>query len=111
MELILNIYDKKGKKVVRQAKGNTVDIMMGTIERLMSLLDIENSTDSIEILKKVSGAYQELKGILSLIFEDVTEEEWNYVKVKELIPVILNVVKYTFAEMNSIPTDPNQKGA
>jgi hypothetical protein len=33
------------------------------------------------------------------------DEDWDNVKVSELIPVILEILKYSFTQMLSIPTD------
>lgn len=107
MILKLNIYDKKGKEIVRTAEGQTCDIMLGTIEGIMEVLNIDSVEDDFEIIKRIYGAYQEIRIILGDVFGEVTEEEWRRVKVKELIPVILAIAKFTFFEMKKIPTDPN----
>ena len=107
MKLTLNIYDAKGKKVERTATGETYDIMLGTIENLLGILDIENADNDMDIVKKIHGAYKELRVVLCQVFGDIEEDEWKRVKVKELVPVLKVIIKYTFIQMQELPTDPN----
>lgn len=111
MDMVLKIYDEKGKEVVREVAASTFDIMFGTIQELMELLDIENTENNLEILGKVTGAWKELTGLLDTVFPGVSREEWKRVKVKELLPLLLGIVKFSFEEMLSVPTDPNKQGA
>ena len=101
MILKINIYDAKGKEVVRVAEGQTFDIMLGTIEKLMELLDIDKISNNLDLLQKVYGAYGEIKGVLSDIFGDITEDEWKHVKLKELVPTLKEIAMFTFAEMTN----------
>lgn len=105
MTLVLNIYDKKGKKVERQATGEMCDIMFGTIEEIMGILQIDSAESNAEIFKKVAGAYKEIRSVLETIFGDISEEEWKRVKLKEILPTILSIISYSFSEMQGIPVD------
>ena len=33
-------------------------------------------------------------------------EDWDHVKLKELMPVIIGILKYSFGEILTIPKDP-----
>lgn len=105
MELTINIYNRTGKEIERTAKGETVDIMLGTIEAIMDVLDIDNIQDDNKILKSVSSAYKELRIILSDVFGDITKEEWKRVKLKEIVPIVMLIVKYTFLQMEKLPSE------
>lgn len=105
MNLTLNIYDEKGTEVVKTAKSNTFDLMFGTIVKLMDLLKIENVENNLEILKMIYGAWNEIKEVLSTVFPDVSEDDWKHVKVKELIPIIIEIGKFAITEALSIPSD------
>lgn len=106
MELVLKIYDKSGKNVEREVTGSIFDIMFGTVQEIMSLLEITEDMDSFVLLRKISSAYGELTMILNEIFPDVTADEWKRVKVKELIPLLIDIFKVAFTEILSIPVDP-----
>lgn len=105
MDLTLNIYDEKGKEVVKTAKSSTFDLMFGTIVKLIDLLKIEGIDNNLEVLKAIYGAWNEIKVVLSTVFPDVSENEWAHVKVKELVPIIINIGKFAVSEALIIPTD------
>lgn len=106
MRLTLSIYDATGKNVERVAGGETVEIMFGTVQAIMELLDINEQTGTFELLRKVSSAYKELTVILGGVFPDITEDEWKRVKVKELVIVLLDIIKSILAEFQTIPVEP-----
>lgn len=105
--LILKIYDKSGKTVVKSFEASPYDLMFGTIMRLMEVINIEKMDNQFEMLKTVYNAWDEIKEVLLGVFPEVTEEDWENVKVKELLPLILKIAKISISEMFVIPTDPN----
>lgn len=104
--LVINIYDKKGKEVVKTAKATTYDLMFGTVQKLMDLLKIEDLNNNLELLKVLYEAWTEIRLVLNEVFPEITEEEWKCVKVRELLPVIRDIAKSVIADFMSIPTDP-----
>lgn len=105
MELKLKIYDENNE-VKREVEAAFVDIKMGTIRRLMKLLKVDDIQDQASLLKLVSDVWDELTKILDQIFPDVTEEEWDYVSMGELIPTVIKILKGSFTQMAKIPNDP-----
>jgi hypothetical protein len=79
--------------------------MFGTVKRLMELLKIEDMDDQLEMLKAIYGAWEEIETVLAGVFPDVQPDEWEHVKVKELLPLILDIAKFSLQEMFIIPTD------
>lgn len=106
MNLVLKVYDESGKNVVKTYESTTYDLMFGTVMSLMELLKIDEINDQMELLKTVHSAWDEIKTVLSGVFPDVTEEDWKHVKVKELLPIIMEIAKFAVTDMFSIPTDP-----
>ena len=102
MELNLNVYDKSGK-IVKTCNAEMIDLEFGTIRSLMEILIVENIEDTGELLSSVYGAWSELTEVLNQCFPEMEYEDWNHVKLKELIPLIINILKYSFAEILSIP--------
>lgn len=93
MELKLNIYDEHDKKkLVKTHTASSYDLMLGTTEDIMNIIDTEKMGDNIEMAKMVVKGYKQLKPLLFDIFPELTEEELRGVKVKELIPLFANVV-------------------
>lgn len=106
MNLTLNVYSDDGKTVLKTHKSTTYDLMFGTVMRLMDLLKIEDMDDQMEMLKTIYNAWDEIKIVLSEVFPDASDEDWKNVKVKELLPIILEIAKYSISEMFVIPKDP-----
>ena len=105
MNLVLKIYDESGKTVIKSYKSTTYDLMFGTVMDLMELLKIEEIDNQMEMLKTIYKAWDEIKNVLSGVFPEVTEDDWKYVKVKELLPIIVEIAKFSITEMFTIPTD------
>jgi hypothetical protein len=103
-KLTLQVKDKKGE-VIKVVEANTFDIYFGTIDSLMQLLDINEDTSSFDLLKKISTAWGEVTSLLGEIFPDMTDEDWKFVRINDLVPIVLQVVKYTFLEIMTIPSD------
>lgn len=106
MNLTLPIYDDKGQSVVKSYKSTTYDLMFGTVMKLMELLKIEELDNQMEMLKTIYNAWDEIKVVLSAVFPEATDEDWTHVKVKELLPLVIEIAKYSVTEMFVIPTDP-----
>lgn len=105
-ELTLNIYDENDK-VIKTCKAQFTDIRFGAIRKLMALLNIENVEDTYQLLKIVYEAWDRLTAILSKCFPDITDEDWDNVKLSELMPVLVSIIKSTFAKMMTIPAEKN----
>ena len=101
----INVYDKNGE-ISRTCVAKTVDLQFGTIRRLMEVLNLEDITNTGELLKTVYGAWEKVTEVLSEAFPDIKQEEWDQVKLKELIPAIVSILKYSFSEILTIPKDP-----
>lgn len=111
MELKLNIYDKK--QIVKTYTAETYDVMFGTVEDLINVLDLEglktgSDVELIRIATKliVSSKDDIIKPLLKDIFDGLTDTELKNTKVKEVASVFINVVKYA---MDQITTGNNEK--
>lgn len=105
--LILNIYDYDGKNIVKTYTSSTYDLMFGTVMKLMELLKVEDMDDQLEMLKIIYGAWEEIKTVLAGVFPEATDDDWKHVKVKELLPLIIDIVKFSVQQMFTIPTEKN----
>lgn len=104
MEIKLNVYDDENK-VVKTATAEVMELKFGSIRSLMKLLNVDNINDTAELLKTVYGAWEQITKILNGCFPDMTDEDWDNVKVSELIPVLMTILKYSFTQMLTIPAD------
>ena len=104
MELKLNVYDDENN-VVKTATAEVMELKFGSIRSLMKLLNIDDINDTAQLLKVVYGAWEQLTKILNSCFPDMTDEDWDNVKVSELVIVLVAILKYSFTQMLSIPAD------
>lgn len=105
MNLVLKIYDESGKTIIKSYESTTYDLMFGTVMNLMELLKVEEIDNQMEMLKTIYKAWDEIKNVLSEVFPEVTEDDWKHVKVKELLPIIVEIAKFSVTQMFTIPTD------
>lgn len=89
MELRINIY--KGRKIEKTYTANEYDIMFGTVEDLINLVDSNSLSEKQSdmewfetILTFVRRAMQEIKALVKDIFPDMTDEEFKRVRTKNL---------------------------
>jgi hypothetical protein len=107
-ELSINIYDKDNK-VIRTEKAQLISLKFGVVRSLMEVLKIDDIDNTMDLLKSVYGVWDELKVILARVFPGVTDEEWDNVELNELVPTLLVVIKASFAQILTIPTENDPK--
>lgn len=90
----LNIYKTDNKNEIEKTyTAETYDLMLGTVEDIMEIIDFEKLDNTIEVGKMIIKMYPQLKPFLKDIFEGLTDDELKRVKVKELIPLFTEVFK------------------
>ena len=89
MEIKLNIYN--GKKVVNTYTAEGYDLMMGTIEDFMDIIDIEKLNDTGAVAKMVMKGYAQIKPLMKDIFPGLTDEEFRGIKLTELVQVMAQI--------------------
>lgn len=107
MELKINVYDEDDN-IVKTCTAELIDIKFGQISAIMELIDLDEIEDSYKLLKNVRKTWKQLKKILSRIFPDMTEEDWEFVSMRELLPVIVITLKDSAVEIiKNIPKSKN----
>lgn len=90
----LNIYSKDDKnKVEKTYTAESYDLMLGTVEDIMQLIDVDKMTDNKAIARMIVQGYGQLKPFIKDVFSGVTDDELKRVKVKELIPTFVQIFK------------------
>ena len=101
MELKLNIYSKDNKKTPAKTHvANSYELMLGTVEDLMNIVDPDKVNDNKELAVMVVKGYKQLKPLLFDIFEDLTEEDLKHIKVKELIPLFADIINCILEDLD-----------
>ena len=110
MDLKLNIYEKR--KIIKTYTAETYDLMFGTVEDLLNIIDIDNvqAGDKTELIKAIVKVFAHsmdiVKPLLKDIFEGLTDEELRKTYIKEIVDVLADIVTYS---INQITKDGNGK--
>lgn len=100
----INVYDKENN-IVKTCKAVDADLTFGAIRSIMKLLNIDDINDTGELLKTIYSAWEQLTVILSKCFPDMDESDWDFVKLDELIPVVVGILRASFGKILTIPND------
>jgi hypothetical protein len=102
MQLILNVYDPETKLVAKQYRAETVDIMFGTVEDIIDIVDVDKLDDNMELAKILIISMKKLKPLLKEVFTGVTDEELKNTSIKELIPLFKDIISFMMSELNGL---------
>ncbi len=103
MDLKLNIYEKR--KIIKTYTAETYDLMFGTVEDLLDVMDIDNiqADNRTELLKAVAKVLAHsmdiVKPLLKDIFEGLTDEELRNTKISEIVDALSNIVTYSINQI------------
>ena len=103
MDLKLNIYEKR--KIVKTYTAETYDLMFGTVEDLLNIIDIDNiqAGDKTELIKAVAKVLAHsmdiVKPLLKDVFDGLTDEELRNTSIKEIVDVLSNIVTYSINQI------------
>ena len=90
----LNIYSAEDKKKVEKVyTAETYDLMFGTVEDIINIVDVDKLNDQIAVAGMVMKCWGQLKPFIKDVFIGVTDDELKRVKVKELIPTFAEIFK------------------
>lgn len=99
----LNI--RKGKNIVKVYTADTYDLLFGTLEDFADAIKLDKmkTGSNEEILTMafdlIKGSKDTVKDLLKGVFEGITDAEIRCASVSEIAKVIVDVVKYTIAEL------------
>lgn len=106
--IALNIYDKSDKtKVVKVLKTEGYDLMLGTVEDFMAIIDVDKLGDNAEIAKMVIKGYGQVKPLLMDIFPDLSDDDFRNVKVNELVITMTQIGHAVVESLSVLKTSKN----
>lgn len=100
----INVYDNENK-VVKTCSAVDASLKFGAIRSIMKLLKIDDINDTGALLKVIYDAWEQLTDILTQCFPDMTESDWDNVRLDELVPVVVGILKVSFGKILTIPSD------
>lgn len=89
-QITINIYDKK-KKLAKTLEADGYDLMLGTVEDFMGIIDVDKLGDNMEVAKMVVAGYDQIKPLLMDVFPDLTDEDYRNIKVSDLVKTIVQL--------------------
>jgi hypothetical protein len=105
MEIKINVYENDMKTVKKEVSAEVIDIPFGVVRKFMSMFQIKDFNDTSTVLNTIASSWEQITKLLDLIFPGMTDDDWNGVKIKELLTVVITVLKYSFSEMLNVPVD------
>lgn len=99
----LNIY-KNQHQIEKTYEVDNYDLMYGTVEDIFDVLEsVEDMRDTTQIVKIISDNRSKLNDLLLDIFgaDGLTKEELRRVKLKELVPLFMDLLAYVRSSFNS----------
>lgn len=104
----LDIYSEKDKKKVEKTyTADGYDLMLGTVEDFMEIIDLDKLDDNMEVAKMVVKAYGKIKPLLKDIFPELTDSEFKRVKVPDLVLTIIQLGNAVLESLNTLNTGKN----
>ena len=97
MELKLNIY--KSGEIEKTYTANEYDLMYGTVEDLIDIIDLDKLNNDAELAKVVLKVAKQVKPLLKEVFIGLTDAELRRVPVREVVPVVMDLCKYALEEI------------
>lgn len=107
-EISLNIYSGENKNEV--TKVHTVDgydLMLGTIDDFMEIIDVDKLDDEMAIAKMIAKGYGQLKPLLKDIFPELTDEDYRHIKTNDLVFTIMQVGQAILESFKELKTGKN----
>lgn len=104
----LKITSKEDKKKVDKfytAEG--YDLMLGTVEDFMDIIDIDKLGNNIELAKMVLKGYGQLKPLIMDIFPELTDDEYRRIKVNDLIATVSQIGKSVLENLDILKSGKN----
>lgn len=91
-EITLNIYKENNKNEIEKTyRAEGYDLMLGTVEDFMNILDLDNLNNNVEVAKMVVKGYSQIKPLLKEVFPEITDEEFKRIKVTDLVNTIVQI--------------------
>lgn len=109
MELKLNIYNKYDEVVktytrnsytlkMRQLKDIIMTLKVDQLAKCFTSNDVNRNIEMFEVIgKMVTDSWDKVQNLMLDIFPKMTEEEYLDAPISEIVNVIINLSKYTFA--------------
>ena len=99
----LNIYS--GKNIVKTYECGNFDLTYGVIEDVIEIIDGKDLENKSDLINVAIDSFHLLRPLLQEVFDGLTDDELRTVKIRELIVVIVELIKASVANLKMITGD------
>ena len=99
----LNIYS--GKNIVKTYECGNFDLTYGVIEDVIEIIDGKDLENKSDLINGAIDSLHLLRPLLKEVFDGLTDDELRTVKIRELIVVIVELIKASVANLKMITGD------
>ena len=90
----LNVY-KNQKEIEKTYSIDTYDLMYGTVEDILAIFDdVDDLSNNMKLFSVIQKNRTKLNDLLLDIFPDMTESDLRKIKLKELVPLFIELFNY-----------------
>ena len=101
--LKLNIYTAENlNEIEKTYTAESFDLMFGTAEDFMQIIGFDQLKSKQEVAMSVMRAFNSLKPMLKEIFTGVTDDELKRTKVKELLPLYVDIFDVILKDLEEL---------
>lgn len=86
----LNVY-KNQREILKTVEADAYDLMYGTIEDILDILDGVGTDNNDAIVKAVVEKRDALNELILDVFPDLERDDLRNIKIKELIPMFIEL--------------------
>lgn len=107
-KISLNIYEKgNNQKVEKTLEAEGYDLMLGTVEDFMEIIDIDKLGNQTEVAKMVVKGYKQLKPLIMDIFPELQDDEYKRIKVNDLVRLIVQIGTAVVDQLDVLKSSKN----
>lgn len=96
----LNIY--QGKNVIKTYETDDFDLTYGVIEDVIEIIDGKDLENKNDLINVAIDSFHLLRPLLKEVFDGLTDDELRTVKIRELIVIIVELIKASVANLKII---------
>lgn len=90
----LNVY-KNQKEIEKTYSIDAYDLMYGTVEDILAIFDdVDDLSDNMKLFSVIQKNRTKLNDLLLDIFPDMTDDDLRKIKLKELVPLFIELFNY-----------------
>lgn len=104
---ILIVYEDDFKTIKKEVIAEPGKIPFGIVRKIMKVLKSENVNNTAELMRIVTDMWDDVIKVLTNVFPDMKEEDWDNVDTQELVAVLWQMTKHYFKSMLNLPTEKN----